>query len=153
MKTLLSKSKQEQFLFDNYQVSTLHFKWGKSGMHKCTLYNKRNEVLASAGGCGYDKKGTAFGNFITEYFPNEIKRLNSDDYYGVNHFNSKTKKLQKKASKYTRTYLDGACGFSSMKDIINKIGFEMKFVKEDDWNAYYVLLPLPKKHSSRNYLK
>jgi hypothetical protein len=68
MRTLLSKSKQEKFLFENYQLSTLHFKWGKTGMHKCTLYNKRNEVLASAGGCGYDKKRNFFWKFYYRIF-------------------------------------------------------------------------------------
>ena len=73
MRTILSKSKQEQFLDEKWVLKTLHFKWGKSGMHKCTLYDKRDEVLGSAGGMGYDKKGSAFGEFITSHFQAELQ--------------------------------------------------------------------------------
>ena len=67
--------------------------------------------------------------------------------------NKKTNKRQTKASKHTKTYVDGACGFNCMEKIMNKIGFQLEFVKEDNWNCYYVVNPLPRKHSSRNRLK
>jgi len=153
MRTLLSKAKQEQFLDENWRFKTLHFKWGKSGMHKCTLYDKRDGILGSAGGMGYDKKGSAFGDFITTHFQAELKRLNTKDYYGLTHYNKKTKKRQTRASKHTKTYVDGACGFNCMENIMNKIGFQLEFVKEDNWNCYYVVNPLPRKHSSRSRLK
>ena len=152
MRTLLSKAKQEQFLDENWRFKTLHFKWGKSGMHKCTLLDKRDGVLGSAGGCGYDKKGSAFGEFLTTNFQDELKRLNNKEYYGLIHYNKKSKKRQKRASEHTKSYVDGACGFNACVDILNKIGFQLKFVKEDNWNCYYTLNPLPRKHSSRNRL-
>ena len=149
IKTILSKKQQSEFLDNNWTVKTLHFKWGKTGMHKCTLLDRNNNTLGSAGGCGYDKKGTAFGEFITTHFNREIKKLNSSDYYGLTHYNNKTNKRQKRSSKNTKSYLDGACGFNCMENILNRIGFVLEFVKDDKWNTYYMLSELPKGHHSR----
>ena len=76
IKTILSKKQQTEFIDNNWTLKTLHFKWGKTGMHKCTLLDRNNNTLGSAGGCGYDKKGSAFGEFITTHFNKEIKKLN-----------------------------------------------------------------------------
>tara|TARA_B100000963_G_C22625707_1_gene672211 strand:+ start:2615 stop:3076 length:462 start_codon:yes stop_codon:yes gene_type:complete len=149
MRTILNKSKQESFLDENFRFKTLHFKWGKSGYHRCTLLDKHNNKLGSAGGGGYDKKGTAFGQWITEHFQEPLKRLDSKKYYGLIHYNNKTKKRQQRASKHTKTYVDGACGFDSMLDILNRIGFHIQFVKEDRWNCYYLLIPIPKQLKHR----
>ena len=119
IKTILSKKQQTEFLDTNYTLKTLHFKWGKTGMHKCWLYDRADNILGSAGGCGYDKKGTAFGEFITTHFNKEIKKLNSKEFYGLTHYNNKTKKGQTKSSKHTKSYLDGACGFNCMENILN----------------------------------
>ena len=72
MKTI---KERKQFLRDNWKLSTLNFTWSKAGV--CTLKNKRNEKLASAGGYGYDKKGTALGQVINSVFQEEIKKLSS----------------------------------------------------------------------------
>ena len=149
MKTILSKSKQEKFLDDNWKVKTLHFKWGKTGSHKCWLYDRNDNVLGSAGGGGYDKKGTAFGQFLMSHFAEELKKINAKDYYGLSHYNKRTKKFQDRASKHTSTRVDGGCGFGCMQDILNKIGFNIIFVKEDSWNCYYLMEELPRKHYSR----
>jgi hypothetical protein len=147
--TILTKKQQQEFLNNNYTLKTLHFKWGKSGMHKCWLYDRANNVLGSAGGCGYDKKGTAFGEFITTHFNKEIKKLNSNDYYGLTHYNKKTNKKQTKSSKNTKSYLDGGCGFNCMEKILNRIGFALEFVKETKWETFYTLTELPKGHRAR----
>ena len=149
MKTILSKAKQETFLDDNWKVKTLHFKWGKTGMHKCWLYDRNDNVLGSAGGCGYDKKGTAFGEFLISHFSEELKKINAKDFYGLSHYNNQTKKYQDRASKHTKTYVDGACGFNCMEDILNKIGFNLVFVKDTKWDTFYTLEELPRKHHSR----
>jgi hypothetical protein len=151
IKTILSKKQQTEFLNTNYTLKTLHFKWGKTGMHKCWLYDRVDNVLGSAGGYGYDKKGTAFGEFINTHFNKELKKLNSNDYYGLSHYNTKKTKnrFQKRASKNTITSVDGGCGFHCMVDILNRIGFELKFVKETKWDTFYILTELPKGHRAR----
>ena len=149
VKTLLSKKEQEKYLDLNWENSVLYFKWGRSGSHKCTLYNKREEKLGSAGGGGYDKKGVAFAQFIMTYFTKELKKLNSKEFYGLTHYNPKTHKNQLKSSKNTNTRLDGACGFNCMVKVLNKIGFQLEFIKEGKWEIIYKLNPLPKNHHSR----
>ena len=149
--TILTKKEQKEFLDNNWMLKTLHFKWGKTGMHKCWLYDRNDNVLGSAGGCGYDKKGTAFGEFINTHFNKELKKLNSKEFYGLSHYNTKKTKnrYQKRSSKNTITSVDGGCGFSCMEKILNRIGFALEFVKETKWDTFYILTELPKGHHSR----
>ena len=131
MKYLLKKKTRQDFLSDNWKLETLIFRWGKSGMRPVRIYDKRNDKTEfGAGGYGYDKQGTAFGRLIAHYFGNELKRLDSSEFYGVRHYNNKTRKSQRRASKHTITSIDGACGFSSMERILNKIGFGLEFITE-----------------------
>ena len=144
MKYLLNKQSREEFLAHNYEFEEIYFKWTTShnrdtyGYNICTLRDKRGNKINSNCGGGYDMKGTAFGEFITEYFNDELKRLtanygsgdNGGGYYGLVHYNNKTHKRQKRASKNTTTYLDGGCGFSCMQSVFNKIGFKLTFVSE-----------------------
>jgi hypothetical protein len=134
MKTI---KERKQFLRDNWKLSTLNFTWSKAGV--CTLKNKRNEKLASAGGYGYDKKGTALGQVINSVFQEEIKKLSSKKFYGLNHYNTKTRKYQVKSSDNTKTFVDGACGFSTMTSILNKIGFDLEWIIENDKQIVYKL--------------
>lgn len=148
-RTILTKKEQSRFLETNWKTETLHFKWSRTG--KCTLYDKRDNKLGSAGGYGYDKQGTAFGEFLNTYFAKELKKINSVDYYGLTHWNSKTRKSQKYATKNTKTYVDGGCGFQSMRNIFNKIGFDLKFIKETKNDIIYFIEPLHKER--KKYLK
>ena len=87
--------------------------------------------------------------FINHYFKDEIKKLKSytnakpferpKGFYGLNHYNIKTGKYQKRSSKNTRTSVDGACGFNCMKSILYKIGFKMDFVLESKNQIVYTL--------------
>ena len=149
--TILTKKQQTEFLENNWSCKTLHFKWGKTGSHKCWLYDRADNVLGSAGGGGYDKQGTAFGQFLMLHFMEELKKLNSEEFYGLSHYNpNKTKnRYQKKSSKNTRTHVDGACGFNCMVDILNRIGFDLVFVKETKWDTFYILTELPRGHRAR----
>jgi len=134
----MNKKDRENFLNENWKFQTLNFKWTKSGA--CHLYNKRSEKTGfSASGGGYDMKGSVFGGFINKYFQNEIKKLKTSDFYGLTHWNTKTRKRQNTSSKNTKTYVDGACGFSTMEKIVNKIGFNLNFVLESDSQIVYTL--------------
>ena len=140
---LLNKKQRADFLTENWRLETLIFRWGKSGMRAVRIYDKRNEKTPfGAGGYGYDKSGTALGRLMAHYFGNELKRLNSSKFYGLSHYNTKTNKYQKTASKHTRTSVDGACGFSSMERILNKIGFGLEWITETKHEIIYKLKSL-----------
>ena len=152
MKYLLNKQTRQEFLSDNWKLKTLVFKWTTSkgrntyGWNICTLKDKRGNKISSTCGGGYDMKGTAFGDFIAHYFGEELKRLSANygsfdkgGFYGLRHYNNKTRKSQKRASKHTRTTIDGACGFSSMERILNKIGFGLEFITETKHEIIYKL--------------
>ena len=133
----MNKEQREQFLKDNWRLTTLNFKWSKNGV--CRIYDRRSDKTSFyAGGYGYDKQGTCLAELINYYFNNEIKKLNADintkaftkrnGFYGLTHWNKKTKKQQKRSSKNTKSYVNGSCGFNCMKSILYKIGFKMEFV-------------------------
>jgi hypothetical protein len=137
---LLNKKQRADFLTENWRLETLIFRWGKSGMRAVRIYDKRNDKTQfGAGGYGYDKQGTALGRLMAHYFGNELKRLNSSKFYGLSHYNTQRNKYQKTASKHTRTSIDGACGFSSMERILNKIGFALEFITETKDEIIYKL--------------
>ncbi len=141
IKRLLNTEQREQFLIENWRLETLNFKWSKSGV--CRIYDRRNDKTEfNAGGYGYDKKGTALGQLINKHFSNELKKLNSSEYYGLTHYNPEGRRGQrhlKRATAKTRSYVDGACGFNCMVDILRKIGFNAKFVQEDKNSVTYLM--------------
>lgn len=149
---ILNKQQRKQFLNDNWKLETMFFKWSKSGV--CAIYDKRDQKTEfSAGGGGYDKKGTALGQFINKHFSNELKKLTADrggrvtrkrtGFYGLTHYNPKAKshsrRYLKRATEHTKTYVDGGCGFGCMVDILNKIGFDLKFIHEGKNHCIYTL--------------
>ena len=152
MKTILTNKQKEDFLNENWRLSTLSFKWSNTGV--CRIYDRRDEQTQfSAGGGGYDKKGTVLGDLINTYFNEELKKLTSDmggnvsrkrnGFYGLKHYNPKAKSNSrrhlKRATPKTRSYVDGGCGFNSMESILNKIGFKLTFVKESSNEIIYTL--------------
>ena len=152
MKHLLNKQTRQNFLSDNWKLETLVFKWTTSkaratrGWNVCTLNDNRGNKISSTCGGGYDMKGTAFGQFIAHYFGEELKRLSANygsfdkgGFYGLRHYNNKTRKSQKRASKHTRTSIDGGCGFNCMLTILEKIGFSLTFIAENKNTSIYQL--------------
>jgi hypothetical protein len=152
MKTLLTNRQKEDFLNENWRITTLCFKWSRAGV--CRIYDIRNEKTQfKAGGYGYDKKGTVLGDLINTYFNEELKKLPSDmggnvnrkrgGFYGLRHYNPKAKSHSrtylKRATTNTQSSVDGGCGFNSMESILNKIGFKLTFVKESSNEIIYTL--------------
>lgn len=144
----MNKEQRKQFLRDNWRLTTINFKWSKSGV--CRIYDRRTEKTSfNAGGYGYDKQGSCLAGLINHYFKDDLKRLKSytnveafarpKGFYGLHHYNIKTGKYQQRSSKNTRTSVDGACGFNCMKSILYKIGFKMEFVLEDKNQLVYTL--------------
>ena len=149
MRTLLTKQQRADFVRENWKLQTFTFKWTISrardtyGYNICTLRDKRGNKLNSNCGGGYDMQGTALGDFINDHFSDEIKKLSSDDFYGLSHYNpnAKTSKRRflKRATSNTRTYVDGGCGFDSMRRILEKIGFQLNWVKKAKNESIYNL--------------
>jgi len=121
----------------------LEFKWTVSrgqdtyGYNICSLYVGGRKVSSCNGG-GYDMEGTALGNWIMANFQDKLKKLpsnygsgdNKEGFYGLGFYNSKTNKLQHRWSKNVKqAYIDGACGLSSVKDILKAIGFNLEYIK------------------------
>jgi hypothetical protein len=134
----MNKEKRTMFLRCNWRLRTLCFRWSNAGV--CRIYDLRGDKTKFyAGGYGYDKQGTCLAGLMNHYFNDELKKLDSGKFYGLHHYNSKSYKRQKRSSKHTRSYVDGACGFESMRTILNKIGFKLTFVYEDNSSNIYRL--------------
>jgi len=144
-----NKQLRKQFLNDNWNIQTLKFRWGTSrgrdtwGYTICTLTDTHGNRLAQTIGGGYDMMGTCIGELINKYFGNELKKLVANSgsmdtpsgLYGLTHYNPKAKshkrRYLKRANNHTQSYVNGACGISSMRRILNKIGFELTYLTDD----------------------
>ena len=134
----MNKQQRKQFLINNWKLRTLNFKCSRAGVVR--IFNQRNEKTNYyAGGGGYDKYGTCLAELIEANFMNELKKLDASKFYGLTHSNIKTRKDQKRASKNTNTYLQGACGFDCMRRILEKIGFKLNYVCSGSDNTIYTL--------------
>jgi hypothetical protein len=133
MRKLLTKKQREAWLNENWRYGVLTFRYsdGVNG-NIVKVVDKRGDIIKGVRctGGGYDMTGTCLGQFMEQCFPEQIKRLDSREFYGVGHWNTKTKKRQYKSSENTRSTLDGACGMSSMRDILRKIGFKLEYINE-----------------------
>lgn len=156
--TVLNKKQQEQFLSDNWQYRIIEHKWSCRGMGSSRIIDQQGLVIAKAGGCGYDRFGTALGNAIETMLPDEVLKLaaskckgrrreykKAPDFYGL-FYNSKTGKA----------WLDGGCGNECMRRILNKIGFSLEFNGQTDTransgSAFYRIVPLTS--HDRKFLK
>lgn len=133
MRKLLTKKQREAWLDENWRYGVLTFRYsdGVNG-NIVKVLDKRGDIIKGVRctGYGYDMTGTCLGEFMERCFPEQIKRLDSREFYGLHHWNTKTKKWQYRSSENTRTTLDGACGMSSMRDILRKIGFKLEYINE-----------------------
>lgn len=130
MKTLLTIVQQNEWLQNNSQYTTLTHKWSSRGYGNSKFVDSWDSVVGKASGCGYDRRGAAFAEFMLSAFGPELVRLAQ----------KAVKKGQAKSScKHTSFYglwlkddknsisLDGACGFECMTAILNAIGFTLVF--------------------------
>ena len=152
-----TKQQRKEFLNENWRLSTLYFKWTISkgrdtyNYRICTLKDMEGNKIASTCGGGYDMKGTVLGEMINKYFPNELKKLVANSgsldsprgFYGLSHYNKKAKshkrRYLKRATKNTKSFVDGGCGFDSMRRILEKIGYKIQFIRETKNSLTYTL--------------
>lgn len=150
-KTILTKLEQAKWA-NNNNGAIIH-KWSCRGYGNSKLLRGHDhELLAKASGSGYDRFGTAVGDMIEKLFPNELLKLakreckgkrnetrcESQKFYGL-FYNKVTGKA----------YVDGACGRSCMEEILNKIGFELKYKgdcgsKNASGSEFYSIEPISK---------
>lgn len=120
MRTILNKEQQQKWIDENWMLSELHIDVTRSGTVR--LYDSRDNLLAKAGGYGYDKVGTVFGDFIKQHFTEELLKLAKSKYlskfYGLSLSNDKN-----------QAYLKGACGDNCMIKILNAIGFNVRSLR------------------------
>tara|TARA_R100001086_G_scaffold246240_1_gene178186 strand:- start:611 stop:1060 length:450 start_codon:yes stop_codon:yes gene_type:complete len=131
MRKLLTKKQREAWLGKNWRYNVLTFRYsGGVNGNIVKVLDKRGDIIKGVRctGGGYDMTGTCLGQFIEQNFPEQIKRLDTRDFYGLTHWNTKTKKRQYKSSKNTRTTINGACGMNSMRNILEKIGFKLEYI-------------------------
>ena len=148
MKTLLTIAQQKQFIADNWKIETICHRWSSRGYGSSRIIDQRDNVLAKATGCGYDRFGTVIGDFIQVTFQNELQRLakrfcktkyagdlkSSKQFYGLF--------MRPDGS----VYLDGGCGYDCMFRILNCVGFELvqcgKSEKTNNGDEFYSLRPV-----------
>lgn len=116
----------------------------------CRVYeNGQINRKLTAGGCGYDREGSAFGNWMmaqTE-IAEGIKHLTANSgsmdkpggYYGLSHYNAKARKWQKRSSKNTISSVDGACGFSTMTRIMKALGYKVTYAAGTKLSNFYIV--------------
>lgn len=135
MKTLLTAKQQKEFLSENWQYATLTHEWSARGYGNSKILDDRDDIIAKSSGCGYDRFGDVLGDVISQLFSEEVYKLAnktrnkktrrtyqpSKEFYGM-FFNLNEKKA----------WLDGACGDSCMRKILNKIGFQLVHIKSID---------------------
>jgi hypothetical protein len=98
----------------------LTFKWSTSrgrdtyGYTICSLFVDGKKVSSCNGG-GYDMRGTCFGSWLEKQFSEDIKKLDVTHFYGIREYEGKR-------------YLDGACGFNSMRSIAKALGYQVRYI-------------------------
>jgi hypothetical protein len=136
----------------------LQLKWGTSrgrdtyGYTICSLYVDGQKV-ASCNGGGYDMRGAVLGDWIAREFQTELvtllapkacrtvytdekgKWLGDQAFHKGRDFYGLTAAYCRETASYVRASLDGACGWESMRKILNAIGLDVTYLWED---AYLV---------------
>tara|TARA_Y100000310_G_C20309609_1_gene635614 strand:- start:36 stop:503 length:468 start_codon:yes stop_codon:yes gene_type:complete len=148
---------------------TLLFKWTVSrgrdtyGYNICSLWVDGSKLTSCNGG-GYDMKGTSLGLYIACAFAEKLNTL-KEEFYGLTYHNPNYKcseevvekekagesfgleryqDFYKQSSKlpterHTIPQIDGACGFSSVEDIMKAIGLRLKYVHGSTNESIYLL--------------
>jgi len=115
------------------------------GWNVCTLYtwgtdDIKPQKAARCKGGGYDMAGTCLGEWIEKTFPDELKKLSSDPgsrstwntrgtFYGLNFYDPARRAYRKYWRPGYILHVDGACGFSCMEKILNRLGIRLAKVR------------------------
>ena len=148
MKTLLTIAQQNEFIQNNFKVVQIEHKWSSRGYGNSKILDLHCTQIAKRGGCGYDRFGAVIGDYIESIFQDELNKLakrfakvkystgskKSNEFYGLF------------INKDGKAYLDGVCGISCMRKVLNAIGFELKYLNETknsvSGSQFYELVPV-----------
>lgn len=135
----------------NKQSTILSYKYTTSkgrntyGYNIVTLYANGKRVARTCGG-GYDMRGTCLGQYISGLYESKLKTLtanygsmdNTQGHYGLVHA-TKTKRLNNATSE-THSYIDGAYGENSVRQIAEAIGLKIESVQilPNEWG--YIII-------------
>lgn len=132
----------------------LQFKYGTSrgrdtyGYNLVTLYVDGAKVARECGG-GYDMQGAALGQWVQSAFQAELLAMSdrahaeyprvNGEYIGKNRHYSREERpaliygmaLVTDNGKPSKVNIDGACGWSSVRAILDALGFDMFRVTQD----------------------
>lgn len=102
------------------------------GYITCSLRNAYDmKRVGYCNGGGYDMIGTVFGQWMLQQFGAELAAIPDSEYpdlYGMGKHNGKV-------------WLDGACGFESMRKILGRLGYTIEtitYLKHGDERSYRV---------------
>lgn len=120
----------------NYHLT---FKWsprgykGNAGLY-CRLY-VNGLLVGSAGGGGYDMKGTCIGQWLDKQFTEELIYLAKKEMYEAHkvkdYYNARGGGIyglivsRVSEEEKPQIYCDGACGIRSMFEIVGALGYEV----------------------------
>jgi hypothetical protein len=141
--TILDKNTNER--------TTLVFKWTTSrgqdtyGYNICSLYVNDKKVNSNCGG-GYDMQGTAFGEYLTANYKDQLREFAKEDIkkgtwdkksietrYHTSEVNGLygliySSFTDHKGKRKEYLYCDGACGMGSMRKIAEALNLELEFI-------------------------
>ena len=131
-------------------IKELEFKWSISrardteGYNICSLWIHTEagcEKVASECGFGYDMQGGCIGNWIAKYklFKPGLLRCKPRDFYGLTFYDEKARKRRKQYNPGNKIIIDGRCGFSCMKSILDALGFYLVQIEEKTNVQRYII--------------
>ena len=125
----------------NYSLEFKHYDNYNGG--GCRVYVNGNFAKGcTATGCGYDREGAAFANWIQNNFQKELKErfkieleTIDENYHSISGFYGAHICKDKKGNKYIS--LDGACGKSSIQRVWEAIGGTYEYIpNRSKWSNF-----------------
>lgn len=105
--------------------------------------------VAKTGGGGYDMKGATLGEWITDNFQDELKKLTAhygsndktdwqSSFYGLK-FYGKDHERHNKYQDGDSVSFDGACGFSECRKVLEALGYSLEYIHDTNKEVIYTL--------------
>ncbi len=129
MRPITTKQERAEWLAHNQNRACLRHRWSTRGYGSSIIYDRAGNRIARATGCGYDRRGAAFGEAALALFPAEITRLAKLRARGRGRFKQcpSIPGLTYDRER-NRALFDGACGFSCVERLLEAVGFRLVHV-------------------------
>ncbi|WP_373092537.1 hypothetical protein [Zhongshania sp.] len=160
-RTILTIEQQHAFLSGNWRARSFCHKWSTNGYGSSTILDAAGDKVCRVGGCGFDRFGTALGEWITATFPRELAALAKRECkkpYGPGEMSKRWKNSDSYYGLFLRDgkgAVDGGCGSDCMRKILARIGFEITIAGQTErartGEQFFIVSPISK-HTRRVYL-